>query len=193
MPAGLSMTSQPWIGMPRGLRVIALVAVVRRPLQIALDPRIVEQLVDAAGLVESTVDLEADRRREAQADRVGKLGSEEAGGPVEGSDQVRPLAAAERHDESRGVAQIGADADFGDRHLDAVQRRIAEMLVGEDPHQGVAQLLADAKLSLTGGIAPPSGHGGYSSNRPSILPPPLVGGGLRGRGLAPAGAARLRC
>ena len=29
-------------------------------------------------------------------------------------------------------------------------------------HPGVAQLRADAKLSLTGGIAPPSGHGGVS-------------------------------
>src|SRR5579864_4706489 len=64
IPSGLSRTSQPWTGRPRALRAIVPAVVVG--CEIALDLGPVEQLVDAACMVERGVERESEARRKAQ-------------------------------------------------------------------------------------------------------------------------------
>ena len=71
-----------------------------------------------------------------------------AGGPVERLGQSGGIAAAERHDEGRGRAQIGADAHLGHGHLDAGQFGIAQLAAGQDLDQRMAQRFADPQLAL---------------------------------------------
>src|SRR6185437_16492119 len=72
MPEGLSSTSQPCTGWPFlfifvGRLLARLPALLRLGLgEVALDLRPVQQLVDAAGMVEGGVECEGEARREAQ-------------------------------------------------------------------------------------------------------------------------------
>src|SRR5690606_20917754 len=90
MPAGLSMTSQPWIGSPRRLRAIVvlvapgfLLALVPPRREVARHRRVVQQRLDARGGVEGPVGGEADRWGIAQLDLVNDLAAEIAAGAVE--------------------------------------------------------------------------------------------------------------
>src|SRR5215472_11737394 len=70
-PTGLSSTSQPWIGCPRRLRatvvlgVVVLCAVLRLG-DVPLHLRAVQDLVDAARVLEGHVEHEGECRREAE-------------------------------------------------------------------------------------------------------------------------------
>src|SRR5690349_13171755 len=69
MPRGLSRTSQPWSGVPCRLRTIAVWLLRHLRLwrrQVALDLGPMQQLVDAAGVVEGGVEGESEPGREAQ-------------------------------------------------------------------------------------------------------------------------------
>src|SRR5262245_45530856 len=86
IPTGLSITSQPWIGSPRCLRPTSVARVIGAASacrEVRRHARIVQQLIDAAGMIEAAVGLEADSRDIAQFQLVSELRTEEAGRPIQ--------------------------------------------------------------------------------------------------------------
>jgi hypothetical protein len=79
---------------------------------------------------------------------MGGLGAEIDRGAIERRDDRTALLAAQRYDERRRVAEIGAQPNLGHRHIRIPQVRIARMVVAQDLDQRMAEFLADAKLPL---------------------------------------------
>src|SRR6185437_12592863 len=152
IPTGLSRTSQPSIGSPRRLFAIgladAVVRVVARRRQIALDLGTVQQLVDAARVIERGVEREGETRRVAQRHFAGELAAQIAGAARQPFDDLAGAAAAQRHDEGGGVLEVGAHAHFGNGHRRLLQRRVTQAAPLQNAGKGMAQLLADAQLAL---------------------------------------------
>src|SRR6185312_9222051 len=95
MPKGLSRTSQPCSGTPRRLRAIAVGLIRRLRLgrrQIALDLGPMQQLVDAAGVVEGGVESEGESRREAQRHLARELPAQISGAARQPVDDLRGAA-----------------------------------------------------------------------------------------------------
>ena len=94
-----------------------------------------------------------------QLDGIGQRLAEIAGGTVEGPGQGRGIA-ARRRAATKAVrrAQVGADAHLGHRHLDAGQRRIAQLAPRQDLDQRMAQRFADPELALARALASLSSH-----------------------------------
>src|SRR6185312_1295541 len=109
MPNGLSRTSQPCSGTPRRLRAIA-VRLIRRVCrgrrQIALDLGPVQQLVDAAGMIEGGVESEGQTGREAQRHLARELTAQIAGAARQPVDDLGGTAPAQRHDIGDGVLEV---------------------------------------------------------------------------------------
>ena len=95
MPSGLSRTSQPWSGRPRRLRAIAvglLRRIALRLREIALDLGPVQQLVDAAGMVEGGVEREGETGRVAQRHFARELTAQIAGAARQSRDDLGRVA-----------------------------------------------------------------------------------------------------
>src|SRR6266481_4806286 len=124
-PSGLSRMTQPWMGRPPRLRpiavfvvpgAVAMLAALLGAGDVALDVGAVQERLDAAGMIEGGVELEAQRRHVAQIELARDQAAHEAGATLQRGQDLRHVRAAERHDESSRVLEIGADADF--RHRD---------------------------------------------------------------------------
>ena len=94
-------------------------------------------------------------RGELHVDSVAEPSAQELGVAVQaghhrGRVAAAELVAAQRLDEHRGVAQVRAHADLGDRHRDAGQRRIVDLFLAQDVHQGVTHEFARPVLALRG-------------------------------------------
>src|SRR5215468_11299784 len=108
MPAGLSRTSQPSTFSPRRLAATALLLILVLRLARLLLVRLrqilgnrwaAQQHLDAVGLAEGSVRLEADRGGDPEIDRVGQRLAEIAGGMVEAAGERLGITAGEGQDE----------------------------------------------------------------------------------------------
>src|SRR5215813_3061124 len=117
-----------------------------------------QQLIDAARMIEAAIGLEVDCGDVAKIQLVPELRAEETSGSVERFHELIGGPAAERDDKRRRVAQIGADAHLRHGHLYALQLGIAQAAAAEDAHERMTQLLANAQLPLARRPTRPSRH-----------------------------------
>ena len=117
-------------------------------LQVARHFRIGENTLDRARLLEARVMGEAEPGEDAQLDLARKLPLHEPGRALQRGHHRPRLAADEGRDIGGRGLQIRADAHLGHGHRSAGEIGIVQPAGGEDSHQRVADLLADAKLAL---------------------------------------------
>ena len=110
------------------------------------------QFVDVDGVFEGGVGLEGEVWGDAEAHFVGDLAAEVDGGEFEGGEEGVDVGAAEAGHEGGGVAEVGADADFGDGDVLAGEVGVAEFAAEEDAAEDVADFFADAELALGWGL-----------------------------------------
>src|SRR3546814_9916477 len=147
MPSGLSSTIQPCTGSPRRLRRPSVVLLVLRGAEVARDFRLLQDFIDARRRVEGRIALELQARNEPQTKHPAELALEEGRRPLQCGEHPAFVAAAERNDEGRRVAQVGADPHLRHRERAAVQVGIAQIAATEQLGQGMPQFLADAQLT----------------------------------------------
>jgi len=108
-----------------------------------------EQLVDPLRLIERGVQRKGEVWRVAQRNFTGQQPLQEPAAAFERRKDFSHIRAGERHYERRRAAQIRAHSDFGDRYARILKDRVAAFTCPKDFRQAMAQLLADAKVTLT--------------------------------------------
>src|SRR5512132_57920 len=202
-PAGLSITSQPLSALPRRRSATSTgPAFVMVPivLDITRNRRIAQDSCDAIRLLERSVDAEGQVRGELQVDALSDTPPEKALGARQSPQHRGLLAAAERHDEDRRLAQVGAESDLRDGDGHSRQHRIANFPAFQDASERVTQLLADTQLSLTdrsvhsrhGGLLAASVSPDACCARAAARPPPSRSTRCDRRPGCP-GSWRVRC
>src|SRR3546814_3662699 len=88
----------------------------------------VQDGVDARGLIEGVVGLEGQAGGVAQLHLLAELAAQEAGSVVQRRDHRLRVAAAQRHDEGGGALEVWADPHFRHRQVDAGQVRVAQLV-----------------------------------------------------------------
>src|SRR5579875_752987 len=174
MPDGLSITSQPSIFRPLGLRAIAVLvlrSVAQIPAhvmggEIAGDGGTVQQAIELGCTIERRVGLEDEFGEIAQLDLAGELCAQIGCRPPEPLHQRRRIPAPERQHEGCGMAEIGADPHLGHRDGNTHQVGITKMPALEDARQGVSDFLADPLLTLGLGLEMLPGHAHHGLRSP---------------------------
>jgi len=108
-----------------------------------------EKLVDPLCLIERGVQREGEVRRIAQRNFAGQQPLQKPGAAFERRKDFRRIRAGERHYERGRAAKIRAHSDLGDRYARVLEDRVAAFTFSKDFRQAMAQLLADAKVTLT--------------------------------------------
>src|SRR3546814_12909821 len=88
----------------------------------------VQDGVDARGLIEGVVGLEGQAGGVAQLHLLAELAAQEAGSVVQRRDHRLRVAAAQRHDEGGGALEVWADPHFRNRQVDDGQVRVAQLV-----------------------------------------------------------------
>ena len=115
-------------------------------LQIALDLRRTQQLVDAFGLRESVVDAKADVRRELQVDAMGNLSPQIFLVSLKCGDHLIGIAAAHRHHVNGGKSQVCGDPHFRNRDDVPFDDWVMYIAPGQHLSDCMSHQLADTKL-----------------------------------------------
>src|SRR5476649_972982 len=144
-PSGLSSTTQPSI-----LFLALFTGGASVVLDVARDVGPTQKSADLVGFVERAVEFEAYLGRRAQARLLTHAATEPRRRSTQRREQPFLVLAAQRHHERGGVAQVGADIDRRHRDGGVAQVGIAHVTALEELGQQMANLLADAQLTLPG-------------------------------------------
>src|SRR5262245_54904427 len=125
-------------------RSLALLAVI----QIALDVRRAQQLVDALGFGKAIVDAKTDIGCKLQVDAVGDLGPQIFLMSFEGGHNLFGIAAAHRHDIYCGQSQVGGDPHFRNCDHVSFDYRIMHFAANKHVSERMPNQFADAQLAL---------------------------------------------